>query len=137
MRAIDSVSIRVNEAVCDGSHIAFFERCFLDKYPEIVEECGGVAVFVQDVVETVVPSILMGANDQTNMELYISEQLCGSVSFAKRGEKAYVWGLYVAPDFQRTQIGTQLMEMVCLAVGEATVLSVQVMLESSEAQRFY
>ena len=29
------------------------------------------------------------------------------------------------------------MEMVCLAVGEATVLSVQVMLESSKAQRFY
>lgn len=137
MGADDSFSFRVNEAVCDNRHVAFFERCFMDEYKDIMEERGGVETFANDIRNTVVPAILAGADDQTNMEIYESGKICGTVSFAKRGTTAYVWGLYVDPDCQRRQIGTRLMREICRAVGGMTVLSIQVMVDSTKAQMFY
>ncbi|WP_189799402.1 N-acetyltransferase [Tateyamaria sp. syn59] len=62
-------------------------------------------------------------------------RMVGTVMAAERGDTAYLWGMYVAPDAIRRGIGTQLFNAVLTRISTSDISLV--VLESSYAARAF
>ncbi len=65
------------------------------------------------------------------------DRIVGSVVFAERGGVAYLWGLYVRPDHQRSGLGRRLLLWAAARVEKAETLEIRVLATSAGALGFY
>lgn len=119
------------------AYLDFFDRCFIKEYDALIREFKDQDTFRTCLTNGVIPSIIRGASDQTNIGAFHGKTLCGTVSFATRGAFTYIWGLYVDPAMQRRGIGANLLRTLCEMINGSTTLSLHVMEDSEKAVQFY
>jgi ribosomal protein S18 acetylase RimI-like enzyme len=66
-----------------------------------------------------------------------ARQIMGSIIAAERGQTAYVWAMYVAPDHQRQGIGSALLRQGTSWLSTAALVEVRVIRSSIGALGFY
>ena len=67
----------------------------------------------------------------------LAGQTAGTVIWRENGPTAYVWGMYVHPDRQRSGIGSRLLRAAARSLTVATRLEVRVLSTSPHAIAFY
>lgn len=80
---------------------------------------------------------MLPGRDERGYCLASQGEVIGSVIMAERGETAYLWGLYVRPDWQRRGIGSRLLRGSALGIEAATRVEVRVLSVSVAAISFY
>jgi ribosomal protein S18 acetylase RimI-like enzyme len=80
---------------------------------------------------------MLPGNDERGLCAASDGKIMGSVIVAERGRKAYIWGLYVMPECQRSGLGTKLLMAAVEALAPEIKIEVRVLLTSIPATFFY
>jgi ribosomal protein S18 acetylase RimI-like enzyme len=64
-------------------------------------------------------------------------RIIGSAIIAEHGETAYLWGMYVLLEHQRSGAGSQLMAAIAAGITASKQVEVRVLTSSSWAKEFY
>lgn len=67
----------------------------------------------------------------------LDARIVGSAIVVERGTTAYLWGMYVLPDYQRSGVGSHLIKSLVRDLQSAERLEVRALDSSPEAQAFY
>lgn len=67
----------------------------------------------------------------------VAGEIVGSAVVAERGQIAYLWGMYIAPAWQRQGLGSALLRHCATGITIATMVEVRVLASSPRAIAFY
>ena len=80
----------------------------------------------------------MLSGDNTRIILaYLDDIIIGSAVFKEVGTITYLWGMYVFPEYQRQNIGCDLIRLMVDAIKNSTEVHIYVLETSMPAMRFY
>lgn len=97
---------------------------------------AAVEAMIAELDATDLATMLPGSGERA-AAAFLDDRLIGSVVAAKPRAVAYVWGMYVDRDHQRSGIGRALMAHAAAWVGDATALEVRALETSPWAIAFY
>ena len=98
------------------------------------------SAIAQDMVALLSDETLAGVvpqNDETVLIARIQDTILGCAVIAERHGTAYLWGVYVAPAWQRQGIGTLLVRRAVSVLEQARSVQAMVLIATDEAVRFY
>jgi ribosomal protein S18 acetylase RimI-like enzyme len=115
--------------------LTFFETCFRDEYASLLG--NQTDDMLGSLRRTQIDEILPCANQKMFEAVDNKGNTCGTIVMSEVDKTAYVWGLYVLPDYQRRGIGKKLTRQVCLETRPETEIEIQVLEASQKAISFY
>lgn len=133
---LSQLEIRVSGNLNRGRFAEFYAQCFEAEYRTLFD-AEPFARIISSVRSEQVDQILFGADDAKVAVAYLDDKIIGTIVYAERQARVYMWGLYITPQLLRKNIGSQLMLFACEDVQKDSVLEVQVLQESTKALRFY
>lgn len=133
---LSKLKIRVPANLNKDRFVDFYVQCFETEYRALFD-AEAFATIMVSVRSEQVDQILFGADDAKVAVAYLEGEIVGTVVYAERNARVYLWGLYAAPQFLRKNIGSQLMLFACRDVQEHSVLEIQVLQDSKIALQFY
>lgn len=114
----------------------FYVQCFEAEYHTLFD-AEAFARIMASVKSEQMDQILHGADDAKVVVAYLDDAIIGTIVYAERQARVYMWGLYIAPQFLRKSVGSQLMRFACHDVQKDSLLEVQVLQDSTKALLFY
>lgn len=133
---ISQLEIRIPDSLGRDRFADFYVQCFEAEYRALFDSVV-LARIMASVRSEQIDQILFGADDAKVAAAYLDDAIVGTIVYAERQTRVYMWGLYVAPQFLRKSVGSQLMLYACHDVQKDSVLEVQVIQASTKALRFY
>ena len=76
-------------------------------------------------------------HDEMAFLIWDSNKVVGSIILAEEGKTAFIWGMYIHPDYQRKGLGKRLVQYATSLLKTANVIQIFVLKKRPDAQRFY
>ena len=80
---------------------------------------------------------MLSGDDARIILAYLDDTIIGSAVFKEVGTITYLWGMYVLPEYQRQNIGRDLIRFLVDTIKNSTEIHIYVLETSMSAIRFY
>jgi ribosomal protein S18 acetylase RimI-like enzyme len=131
----DEIVVRTVLHARKVKYLDFFEACFQAEYAEMLSKISESKPyrFSAAFLESILP-----LDGQHMFEAALPDGTIAATGVGfEKGDRFYIWGMYVLPRFQRSGLGTLIIKEFCNIASPNSFLEVLVLRESEKAKHFY
>jgi ribosomal protein S18 acetylase RimI-like enzyme len=114
---------------------AVYRAAWTATYGPVISSAG-LATILADLDSKGVTGLIPG-RDEVAYVACDGPQVVGSAVFAERGGQAYLWAMYILPEYQRRGLGTALIRYGAARLNADSTVVAGVLKTSASALRFY